>query len=489
MMPAEMLQVLIAECAMKFAWFAKHGYTPTYWQALFHVMRKGGVLENGLCRYRHLVAGRRGGKTMCAAWEVAYYVLHPEEFHWDYHRKKEDRPLNVWVITKDFPTGHAALVWFRAVLTAAGLEHGVDYKENRGNRWFEFNNGSFVHFRSAEDPQSLRGAGNDILWFDEAAFIPTAEAYNVSRPSISDGNRIGMVITTTTPDGKNWLFDYFFQGPVLDDPRHGSVEYRSIDNEHFSEEEWLELLETYHPLMFKQEYMAAFDSMAGKELSGEWLKYYTDKDLDKYRENGVLTGLDIYIGVDPAISLADEADRFVISAVGVAKDRTEAFLLDQYADRIPFGTQLDTIQEWHIKHRPMLIGVEGVAYQQALVQQAMRLETFPPVFAVPAPGKKTVRILSMAPYFKIGRIKIRRDHKDFINEWLDYDSTKKNPKDDCLDSVEIALRTAGILLPPQSQTLDTPPPQYSLEELARLRAPKPLDEDAMGLDEHLGGDW
>lgn len=486
-LPPEELTAWIAESAVKIAWFMQNGYKPHYWQMLFHCVRKSGSLEEGLARFRHLVAGRRGGKTMSAAWEVAFYCLHPAEFHWDYHRKKDyHRPLNVWVITKDYPTGKPALDWFREVLAACGLEHGKDYKENRGNRWFEFNNGSFVHFRSAEDPQSLRGAGNDIHWFDEAAFIPTDEAYQVSRPAISD--RLGMVITTTTPDGKNWLFDTFFAGVAMEDGNHGSVEYRSIDNPYFSEEEWQYLLETYHPMLFKQEFMAAFDSMAGKELPGDWLHFYDDSDLQKYRlPNGTLD-LSIYLGVDPAISLADTADRFVISEIGVAKDNSEAFLLDQYADRIMFPDQLDKINEWHITKRPILIGIESTAYQQALVQQTMRLDSFPPVVPMLATGKKAVRILTMAPYFKIARIRVRKEHKDFIDEWVDYDSLKKNPKDDCLDSVEIALRTAGILLPPlPGPTPDRP--TGSIQELADRMRPGPLDEDMKGVDDHLGGEW
>lgn len=488
MMPPEQLTNLIAECAVKLAWFMQHGYTPHYWQMLFHTVRRGGDLADGLCRFRHLVAGRRGGKTMSAAWEVAFYCLHPSEFHWDYHRKKSDKPLHVWVVTKDYPTGKAALDWFRDVLKEAGLDPNVDYKENRGNRWFEFANGSFVHFRSGEDPQSLRGAGLDILWLDEAAFIPNEEAYQVARPALSD--KIGMVITTTTPDGKNWLFDFFFSGGAMDDPNHGSVEYRSIDNPYFSEEEWLYLSDpaNYHPMLFKQEFMAAFDSMAGKELHGEWLHFYDDHDLEKYRlPNGQLD-LDVYVGVDPAISLSDTADRFVITAIGVAKDNSEVFVLDQYADRIPFPDQIDKINEWHITKRPVLIGIESTAYQAALVQQTQRLETFPPIIPMMAQGKKSTRILAMAPYFKIKKVRIRKENLDFINEWLDYDSTKKNPKDDTLDSTEITLRTAGILLP-LLPGYEPERPAASIDELADRLKPKPRSESEIGLDEHLGGEW
>jgi phage terminase large subunit-like protein len=477
----------IAPCATKFAWFMKNGYSPHYWQSLFHSGWKADDPDQGLCRFRHLVAGRRGGKTMSAAWELAYYVLHPEEFHWDAHRVKSSRPLHVWVVTKDFPTGHPALVWFREVLAAAGAEHGHEYRENKGNHWFEFDNGSFVHFRSAEDPESLRGAGNDIIWMDEAAFIPSKRAWEVSRPSLSD--RLGQLWTTTTPDGKNWLYKEFWNEQKIQDPKELRVEYRSIDNPAFPQQEWEDLLVSYHPMLFRQEYMAAFDSMAGRELHGDWLKYYHSEDLPRNPETKQLD-LDVYFGIDPAISLADDADRFAISVIGVTKDKSQAYLLDLFADRISFPEQIEKIEELAVQWRPMLIGVEAVAYQLALSQQALRIPGFLPIIPMLAPGKKHIRILSMAPLFRTGRIKIQKSHYDFINEWIDYDSTRSNPDDDCLDATEIALRMAGALLPGDfSKQSDEWTPAGSMDELARRLAPRPMSDEDWGVDEHLGADF
>ena len=76
--------------------------------------------------------------------------------------------------------------------------------------------------------------------------------------------------------------------------------------------------------------------------------------------------------------------------------------------------------------------------------------------------KKSERILSMSPLFKLGRIRIRKDQNDFIDEWIDYDSSIKNPKDDLLDAVEIALRTAGGILPGNQP--DTEMPLWFLDE-------------------------
>ena len=469
---APALAALIEPLAAKYAWFLSKQYIPHYWQSLFHTMRSGGELT----RFRHLVAGRRGGKTLSAAWETLYYLLHPQQFHLDAHGRESARPLLAWVLTRDYPAGLPALMTFREVLLQAGLEPGVDYKEHKTNRWFEFPNGSFLAFKTADQPDSLRGAGLDLLWLDEAAFIPDSEAYDVVEPAL--GSHMGLVICTTTPSGKNWYYDKFWGD--LNDPDVGRVEYWSIDNPYFPESEWKRFKRTYHPLMFKQEFCAAFDSMAGKELSGEWLKYYEPYELPKRDQ------LNFYMGVDPAISLADTADRFSIAVVAVTKNNEQAYLVDQFAGRIPFAEQLDKIAEYSQEYHPVMIGVEANAYQAALAQQALRLPGMLPIAQLLARGKKSERILSMAPVFRLGRVKIQKSQKDFINEWIDYDSELKNPKDDCLDAVEIALRAAGALLGGMAEEKPRvfepgEEPAVSLQDLAWRKQPRAEAFDDIGI--------
>lgn len=433
----EVLGEMVGVFPEKFGWFMSVGYLPHYWQTLFHANQIGG----DLVRFRHLVAGRRGGKTLCAAWEVLFYCLFPEQFHKDLHNKDRDDPLWVWALSASYKVGRPSYLTFRKVIIDAGLTIGKDVKENRGDLRFEFSNGSLVEFKSAEDPQSLRGAGLDILWMDEAAFIKSEEAWLVTRPSLSD--KRGMLITTTTPDGKNWFYDEFWSEDALADEHNGRVEYRSIDNPYFSKTEWEYVKRRYHPLLFNQEYCAAFDSMAGRDLSGEWLKYYDVEDLKD--SEGKTLKLRRYMGVDPAVSMSGKGDRFVISVVGVA-DSNQVFLLEQYAARIPFAEQLEKIEEYYINYRPEIIGIESNAYQAALVQQAERLPSMPPIVPIFAKGKKWERILAMSPLFRVGKMRIKKDHRDFIDEWINYDASMSKPKDDCLDSVEIALRCAGALL-------------------------------------------
>jgi hypothetical protein len=58
------LEEILLTYPEKMGWFLSKGYAPHYYQALFHANTN----NKHLTRFRHLVAGRRGGKTLSAAW-------------------------------------------------------------------------------------------------------------------------------------------------------------------------------------------------------------------------------------------------------------------------------------------------------------------------------------------------------------------------------------------------------------------------------------
>lgn len=483
---------------VKFYWFLSKGYQPHLWQMVFHTARQQS--DGNICRFRHLVAGRRGGKTLSAAWEMLFYMLHPAEFHRDMHGVESDRPLWAWALAKDFQTGRPALLTFLEVMSQAGLIKDRDYRYNKTEKTIEFmDSGSLLEFKTADDPQSLRGAGLDFLWIDEGAFVRSNEAWNVVRPALSD--KLGRLITTTTPMGKNWYHDEFWSDRAKADDAQFRVEYTSIDNPFFPREEWDYAKTHLHPVVFKREYMASFDAMAGVELDGEWLKYYvvgegqtlgSPDDIRLLPKDGK-HNLRTYIGIDPAVSLADSADHFAMALVGVAEDNSFVYILETFKGRLPFPEQLNKISEWNLKYRPQFIGIESNAFQRALEQQASRLPNFPPVIPVFNKAKKVERIMGMAPLFRIGKVRIHRTQYDFIDEWVSYDSTIKNPKDDLLDAVEIALGTAGVLLPPAEQKASTltflgTEPTLSIDEEAREQIRMIGKRDDM-FDEELGTDW
>jgi phage terminase large subunit-like protein len=462
---------------VKFLWFAQQGYLPHAYQILFH----GSSDQRGeLTRFRHLVAGRRGGKTLSAAWDVAFYALNPRQFHLDAHGVDDDRPLWIWVLAKDHKVGRPALLTFLAVLRSMGLVKGKQYEYNKTEKIIEFPDGTLVEFRSADDPQSLRGPGLDILWIDEAAFLPNSEAWDTIRPAL--GDKIGRLITTTTPFGRNWFHEEFWSKAAQRDANQFRVEYVSLDNPHFPSAIWEYEREHTHPFLFKQEYMASFDALAGIELQLDWIHYYVVG-----KQTSLLTPDDVrldpetplrkYMAVDPAISIRDNADDFAMAIVGVTDDNSQAYLLKTFRGHIPFPEQIELIREWQMTYRPMYIGVESNAFQAALTQQLMRLPGMPNIVPIFSKAKKEQRIMGMAPLFKTGRIRVHRTERDFIDQWVSWDSTKKSIRDDMLDATEIALGLAGVLLPSVVDHLDA---------LADLRPPNTIEEaaarDLAGLD-------
>lgn len=448
---------------------------------------------------RHLAAGRRGGKTLSAAWEVAFYALHPSQFHHDAHGEVSDEPLWIWVVAKSYKLVRVALLTFLKVLRQIGLEKGRDYTWNKSEGVIEFPDGTMVEFRTADDPDNLRGPGLDILWIEESAMLPTQEAWDVIRPALSD--KLGLLLTTTTPKGKNWLWEEFWK-KLVDDPNQARIEYTSIDNPHFAREEWEYAKATYHPLMFKQEYMGEFEAMAGVALSGEWLHYYVvgkdaplviEEDIRLVPKDGRLE-LDTFLAVDP--STGEGADDFAMSLIGKTRDNTQLFILKTYKQKIPFPEQIDIVREWALRYTPMYIGVEADAYQRVLVQQLRRLPGMPNIIPVFSGGKgkdaKKQRILAMSPLFRSGRIRIHRSQHDFIDQWISYDPELKNPKDDLLDATEIALNLAGVLLPRdiEAAALD---PEFdaarSLQDVADSHLALLGDKSRQGYDPELGAEF
>ena len=119
------------------------------------------------------------------------------------------------------------------------------------------------------------------------------------------------------------------------------------------------------------------------------------------------------------------------------------------------------------------------------MQQTARLSSIPPIAPIHAKGKKSERILSMAPLFKLGKVRIPRDLDIFIDQWVSYNSAIKNPEDDSLDSCEIALRTAGALLP-EIYSYDDDREPTDIQSIVNSRVPSGKQK---GYDSDMGSDW
>ena len=82
--------------------------------------------------------------------------------------------------------------------------------------------GAEVLFRSADNPDRLRGPNLHWAWIDEAALCPR-QTWEVLIGRLRAGGMAGPCWITTTPKGRNWLFERqdqltIFRGSTMDNP-------------------------------------------------------------------------------------------------------------------------------------------------------------------------------------------------------------------------------------------------------------------------------
>jgi phage terminase large subunit-like protein len=140
-------------------------------------------------RFKVLACGRRWGKTRQGVNE-AYDVAANGGRAW-------------WVA----PNYKMSEVGWRP-LRRIGQKIGAEIR--RVDRQILLPNGGEVVVRSADDPQSLRGEGLDLVVIDECAYVAEQAWTEALRPSLSD--RQGSAIFISTPKRRNWFFRLFQQG-------------------------------------------------------------------------------------------------------------------------------------------------------------------------------------------------------------------------------------------------------------------------------------
>lgn len=196
--------------------------------------------------YRFLIAalGRQSGKS----WLAKYVLL--------------DRAINrdhicMWV-APTIPTarGHwDALVKF---VRDSGLEDAGYAKINQTAKDIKFIDGGYISVRSAIDPDNLRGASLDLLVLDEAAFYRNGSYvwWSVCFPMITATG--GKVLFTTTPNGRNWVYDLFKMGQTSDDSYYKSWNVPS-EASPYQDKALLAQTKRHMPsLQWREEFMAEF---------------------------------------------------------------------------------------------------------------------------------------------------------------------------------------------------------------------------------------
>jgi hypothetical protein len=196
-------------------------------------------------RFRAFVGGVGSGKTWAGTIEV-----------W------RQPPSVGMVLAPTYPMlRDATLRTFLELSREAGLLKQWIKSEYRA----ELTNGTTVLFRSADDPDRLRGPNLGWFWPDEAALMDSLVwKIMIGRLRLAPG----VAWITTTPRGKNWLHREFTTGG--DDYR--IVKASSKTNFHLPDAFVGSLERSYSDLFRRQEVEGEFvDDQADALIPGEWL--------------------------------------------------------------------------------------------------------------------------------------------------------------------------------------------------------------------------
>ncbi len=198
-------------------------------------------------RFRVLIAGRRFGKSF-----LACLILFTEAW------KSPHRVC--WYIAPTYRQGKQILWSLLKRLVPAQYVAA----SNETDLSMILINGSVISIRGADNPDSLRGVGLDFAALDEFAFMGRTIWHEIVRPALADRQGRGLFITT--PNGMGWDYDLYMQGQ---EGRDGfqSWCFTTLDGGNVPPEEVDAARSSMDPRLFRQEFEASFEVLAGRVYS------------------------------------------------------------------------------------------------------------------------------------------------------------------------------------------------------------------------------
>lgn len=320
-------------------------------------------------RFKVVCCGRRWGKTYFAA---AYALTHAM------------RGRLVWWVAPTY--AQSGVGWRLLRLLVQMVPGGA---EHRAERYLALPGGGTIWFKTADDPDKLRGESLGACVIDEAAFCPEAVWTDALRPALSDQQ--GEALFISTPNRAGDWFHRAFQEGESDATDWRSWHFPTSSSPFIPAKEIEAARRSLPALVFQREYLAEFVTAAGARVRREWLEL-TKPPAD----------LQLAMGVDLAISTKSHADYTAYVVMGRDKSG-KAYVV--HADRIrsSFHEAARWLAQGAANYGVTSVGVEAVSYQAAMVQELQRATSLN-VRAIKPNGDKLERFAPLEARIQQGTI-------------------------------------------------------------------------------------
>lgn len=214
-------------------------------------------------------------------------------------------------------------------------------------------------------------------------------------------------------------------------------------------------------IVFAQEMQNEPQDDKDRIIKIDWVKKYNfmakirgyQGETDDDRVRAFLSTLDIFGGVDPAISETQTADFFSYYTFGLDRETGKEYMLDLVHDKIgDIGDQVklicDGIEYWGHK----VVAIEAVQYQKGLatlVQKELQARSLWHVRIIPirTDTDKVRRARMHSVAFEAGHIQLREDHKNITILQGQLEEFPMGAHDDAFDSLMLAREAREVPVP------------------------------------------
>lgn len=321
-----------------------------------------------LAKYRAFVGGIGSGKTRAGVVEAV--------------RQPSNSRGMVVAPTYDM-LRMASLETFFEVADAFVVNH------NKSELVTDLCNGSRIYWRSADQPNRLRGPNLNWFWIDEGAYLKNGDTFKVLVGRLRrQGAKRGWI--TTSPAGFNWLWERFVRDS---NDSYEMIKASTRNNTYLDPEYIADLAKQYTSQFAQQEIDGEFVDMGDTLVQRSWLKYAPAPP----------PGLTITMGIDLAISEKTTADFTAIVVVGHHPGTGMRWVLDAQREHLSFDKVLLFIQQMASKWRPAMINIEEVSFQSAVVTELLRTTALP-IRGMKPYGDKVMRFQPAAARYEQGLI-------------------------------------------------------------------------------------
>lgn len=244
----------------------QYRYTPNEKQLDFHRSK---------AKYRAYIGGIRSGKTYSGAWECLRHLV-------KYPRSTYLVISPTYGMMQD-STLHTFMDICPLDLIARRKDGSLAIDATRHN--IKMYNGSEVKFRSADDPDKIRGMEVSGFWLDEGGQLSDDEMWKIGIGRMSQKSAPRRAICTTTPSGMNWMYDFFI---LRHNPECEVFYARTIDNKMNLPSGYIESLESQYTGNFlKQELLGEFVGYEGLVYPEFTQDVHVTDDMPEYMDDRI----------------------------------------------------------------------------------------------------------------------------------------------------------------------------------------------------------